>query len=93
MDYFNLFEKSPYSMNGLLNMSFSFVLLKSLRVINETPQKNKQCEEVSDDNHQLSIAKCSHLTDLYLIEVHEDYLEQFLLHTRTFFAERCFPFA
>ena len=71
-------------------MSFSFVLLnhfrllKSLRVINETPQKNKHCEEIEGDNHYLSIAQYPHLIDLHLHEVHEDYVEQFLLHTRTF---------
>lgn len=80
----SLFDERPFEHEFFLRIAQSFPLLESLRVINETPQKNKHCEEIEGDNHYLSIAQYPHLIDLDLHEVHDDYVEQFLLHTRTF---------
>lgn len=80
----SLFDERPFEHEFFVRIAQSFPLLNSLRVINKTPQKNKHCEEIEGDNHYLSIAQYPHLTDLNLHEVHEDYVEQFLLHTRTF---------
>jgi hypothetical protein len=36
-----------------------------------------------NDNENLSINKYFHLADLYFDEIHDDYLEEFLIDTKT----------
>lgn len=58
--------------------------MKKLTVINGKAQKeNKQCIKLENENENFSIIEYHHLTDLVLIEAHEDYVEEFLLDTKT----------
>jgi hypothetical protein len=79
----SLFDERPFEHEFFLRISQSFPLMEILTLINQKQQKNKQCKKSKDDNQHLSIIKYPHLTELHLREVHEDYIEQFLVHTKT----------
>jgi hypothetical protein len=53
--------------------------MKSLNIINKQPQKNKFSQQSKDDD----IIQYPHLIQLHLDEAHDDYVEQFLLDTKT----------
>jgi hypothetical protein len=62
---------------------FAFSFLKKLSLTNETQQKREQLEESNNENKKLPIVKFPHLTELSLIDVHDDYIVQFLMDTKT----------
>jgi hypothetical protein len=82
----SLMDERPFEHEFFLRIAQSFPLMEKLKVINETPQKNKLCSESKHDNQDLSIIKYPHLNDLILYEVHDDYIEQFLVD-----AKMCLP--
>jgi hypothetical protein len=82
----SLMDERPFEHEFFLRIAQSFPLMEKLKVINETPQKNKLCSESKHDNQDLSIIKYPHLYDLILYEVHDDYIEQFLVD-----AKMCLP--
>ena len=53
-------------------------------VDNETPQQEKQDHQLLNENQRLPIIAYPSLRRLVLLCVHDDYLEQFLLETKTF---------
>jgi hypothetical protein len=79
-----MFAWYHYLMNFLLilRISQSFPFMEKLTIINWKSQQNKQCTKSKDDNRDLSIIECSHLTELSLIKVHCDYVAQFLVDTK-----------
>ncbi|CAF3279690.1 unnamed protein product [Rotaria sp. Silwood2] len=79
----SLFDERPFEHEFFLRIQKSFPFLKKLTLINMKPQCDKQCRKSEDENQNLPIIEYPHLTMLNLIEAHEDYLEQFLLHTIT----------
>jgi hypothetical protein len=58
--------------------------VKKLNLRNSKPQKNKLSRQSNKDNQHLSIIKFPHLTNMTLYGAHDDYIEQFLDHTKTF---------
>jgi len=80
----SLFDDRPFEYEFFLRISQSFPLIKVLNVVNRKPQqKKKHSGESKDDNEHLPIIEYPHLRELDLQHVHEDYLEQFLLATKT----------
>jgi hypothetical protein len=79
----SLFDERPFEHNFFFQISQSFPFMKTLTLINEKPQNNKQSRKLDDNNQNLSIIEHPHLTHLDLFEAHDDYVEQFLLHTNT----------
>ncbi|CAF2954961.1 unnamed protein product [Rotaria sp. Silwood2] len=75
----SLFDEQPFEHEFFLRIAQSFPLMKKLTLVNRKAQKNKS----KDDHQDLTIAKYSHLKDIDLYEAHEDYIEQFLLNTKT----------
>ncbi|CAF1512461.1 unnamed protein product [Rotaria sp. Silwood1] len=75
-------DERSFEHEFFLRIAQSFPLMEKLKVVNETPQKNKLCSESKHDNRDLSIIKYPHLNDLILYEVHDDYIEQFLADTK-----------
>ncbi len=53
-------------------------MVEILTIINQKQQKKSKV-----DNQHLLIIKYPNLTELHLRQVHEDYIEQFLIHTKT----------
>ncbi|CAF4471266.1 unnamed protein product [Rotaria sp. Silwood2] len=77
-----LYAEYPFAQEFFLRIQKSFPLMKKLTVINEKAQINKQCIQSNYDTQYLSIIEYSHLTTLALKEVHDDYMELFLDHTK-----------
>lgn len=57
--------------------------MKKLTLINGKPQNDKQCGKLDDKNEHLSITEYPHLSQLNLTEAHDDYIEEFLVDTKT----------
>jgi len=58
----------------------SFPFLEKLTIYNKKAEKNKLHEQSKDDNRPLSIIQYPYLTKL---DLNDDYVEQFLLDTKT----------
>lgn len=71
----SIFDEKPFEHAFFVQISKSFPFMKKLSVINEKPQNDK--------NHCLTINEYPYLSELNLGEAHDDYLEEFLTHTRT----------
>ena len=85
--YAQLFDERPFEHTFFLRISQAFPFLKWLGVRNVEPQICKDNQEKNGNNNQhLPIIEYPHLTGLELFEIHDDYAEQFLLHTRTCFS-------
>lgn len=80
----SLFDDRPFEYEFFLRISQSFPLIKVLKLVNKKPQQQKKRSGQSkDDNEHLPIIEYPHLRELDLQHVHTDYLEQFLLATKT----------
>ncbi|CAF1288510.1 unnamed protein product [Rotaria sp. Silwood1] len=64
--------------------------MKKLTLINGKPQNDKQCGKLDDKNEHLSIAEYPHLSHLNLVEAHDDYIEGFLVDTKTCLANNLY---
>jgi hypothetical protein len=80
----SLFDERPFEYEFFLQIARSFPFMKNLTVTNNKPQKNKLYRKSKNDNQHLSIIKYPHFTRLTLLNAHDDYVEQFLLHTKVF---------
>ncbi|CAF1364571.1 unnamed protein product [Rotaria sordida] len=65
----------PFEHDYFKIISQDFPFLQKLTVINSEPQKNKQ--------HSSTLITFAQLNELYLMDVHIDYVEQFLFETNT----------
>jgi hypothetical protein len=88
----SLYDECPFSHEFFLQISKSFPFMEKLTVINQKAQINKQCIKSKYDNQDLSIIEYPHLTSLFLTEVHDDYVEQFLVDTKTCLPNNVFLF-
>ncbi|CAF5176428.1 unnamed protein product, partial [Rotaria magnacalcarata] len=71
----SLFDERPFEHEFFLRIAQSFPLMKKLTLLNEKPQTN--------NNQHFSIIKYPRLIELVLYDAHEDYVEQFLLDTKS----------
>jgi len=73
----SLFDERPFEHEFFLQIAQSFSFIKKFILHNRESPKN--------ENQQWSIIEYSHLTQLDLVRVHENYVEQFLLNTKMSF--------
>ncbi len=78
-----LFDERPFEHDFFIRISQAFPFLKVLLIINSEPQTFKQEQNSNNDNRNFSVIEYSHLILLGLINVHDDYAEQFLFDTKT----------
>ncbi|UJR29436.1 hypothetical protein I4U23_010648 [Adineta vaga] len=71
----SLLDERPFDHKFFFQISQSFPLMEKLTLINGKAQNDK--------NENLLLIEYPHLFCLDLVEVHEDYLEQFLIDTNT----------
>jgi hypothetical protein len=71
----SLFDERPFEHEFFLRIAQLFPFMEKLTLKNRTPQRN--------DNRQWSIIEYPNLIDIDIVQVHEDYVEQFLLNTKT----------
>lgn len=64
------------------NKNTVFSLLLSL--VNHKPQNRKQSYESNHNNRNVSVIEYSFLCELRIINVHDDYIEQFLFDTKMY---------
>ncbi|CAF2513441.1 unnamed protein product [Rotaria sp. Silwood2] len=79
-----LFDERPFEHEFFIRISQAFPFLKVLFIVNKESQTFKQEQESkNNDNRNFSFIEYSHLITLGLINVHDDYAEQFLFDTKT----------
>ena len=84
--YVRLVDERPFEHTFFLRIAQAFPSLEQLDMKNFEPQKCKDDQDSNNNNGHLPIIEYPHLTALQLLDVHDDYAEQFLLHTRTCFS-------
>jgi hypothetical protein len=77
----SLFDERPFEHEFFTRIQKSFPFIERLCVTNYKPQNDKQSHQ-SNNNQNLDIIKYSFLNVLN-INAHDDYIEQFLFHTKT----------
>ncbi|CAF3189276.1 unnamed protein product [Rotaria sp. Silwood2] len=75
----SLFDEHPFEHEFFLKIAQSFPFLNELDLKNYQQQKNKRCSKSKD----LVTVEFPHLTQLSLEKVHDDYVQQFLMNTKT----------
>ncbi|CAF2874331.1 unnamed protein product, partial [Rotaria sp. Silwood2] len=79
----SLYDEHPFEHEFFLQIAQSFPFMKKLTITNREAQMNKGRRESKNDDENLSIINYYHLTELRFFQAHEDYLEEFLLDTKT----------
>jgi hypothetical protein len=82
----SLYDEYPFQHEFFLQIQKSFPYMEELSVINRKSQDRKQSYESNNDNHSLSLIEYFFLSELRIIDVHDDYMEEFLFDTKA-----CFP--
>jgi hypothetical protein len=72
----SLIDEHPFEHEFFIRIAKSFPFVKKLFLTNDKPQMN--------NNQNFSIIQYTHLIQIVLIESHEDYIEEFLLDTKSF---------
>jgi hypothetical protein len=79
----SLIDKRPFEYEFFIRIAQSFPLLKTLIINNRSPQNHKRCQQSNVNHSSLPVIEYPHLSILSLIRAHDDYIEQFLVHTKT----------
>lgn len=75
----------PFEHEFFIRISQAFPFLKVLSLRNQEPQQNKQSQKsMNETNEEHLIIRYSYLTELDLMDAHDDYVEQFLDGTKTY---------
>jgi hypothetical protein len=80
----SLYDEHPFEHEFFIRLSQSFPFVDKLSLINRQSQKQKQSSQLMNDNQNFSIVKYCYLTKLNIRNVHDDYIEEFLLNTKTY---------
>ncbi|CAF5036677.1 unnamed protein product [Rotaria sp. Silwood1] len=81
----SLFDEYPFEHDFFLRIQKSFPFMETLSLNNYKSQNDKQSYQSNNDNRNLSLIKYSFLNELYIINVHDDYIKEFLFDTKTCF--------
>ncbi|CAF3185350.1 unnamed protein product, partial [Rotaria sp. Silwood2] len=77
----SLYDKHPFEHEFFLRISLAFPLMSRLTLINYCSKNFKQSIDI---NQNLEIIRYNHLIELEIRQCHDDYIEQFLLNTKTY---------
>ncbi|CAF3067977.1 unnamed protein product [Rotaria sp. Silwood2] len=84
----SLCDEHPFEHEFFTRIAEAFPYLKKLYLTNRQSQQHKQSQSSKDMTiKEYSIIKYSHLTELDLSLVHDDYVEQFLDDTKTYLSK------
>ncbi|CAF3046999.1 unnamed protein product [Rotaria sp. Silwood2] len=78
----SLYDEYPFEHEFFLRIVQSFPYMKQLYMCNRKSQNCKQSYELSNDNQNLSVIEYFFLSELRIINVHDDYIEEFLFDTK-----------
>jgi hypothetical protein len=79
----SLHDEHPFEHEFFLRIQKSFPLMEKLTLYNKKPQNKKQYRKSKEDIEHLSIVEYPYLTKLILYDTHYDYIEEFLLDSKT----------
>jgi hypothetical protein len=80
----SLYDEYSFEHKFFIRISESFPFMEKLILINRHAQNHEQSYKSMNDNQNFSIVKYCYLTELDILEVHDDYIEEFLFHTKTY---------
>ncbi|CAF4963892.1 unnamed protein product [Rotaria sp. Silwood1] len=80
----SLFDEHPFEHEFFLRIVQSFPFIEGLSLANRKPQNGKQSYKSNSDNRNLPLIEYFFLNELYISNVHDDYIEQFLFDTKTY---------
>jgi hypothetical protein len=80
----SLFDEYPFEYEFFLRIQKSFPFVEHIALTNDKSQNYKQCYQSNNDNSNLPVIKYSFLNELFIVNAHDDYIEQFLFHTKTY---------
>ncbi|CAF4580535.1 unnamed protein product [Rotaria sp. Silwood2] len=78
----SLYDEYPFEHEFFLRVVQSFPYMEQLYMCNRKSQNCKQSYELSNDNQNLSVTEYFFLSELRIINVHDDYIEEFLFDTK-----------
>ena len=81
----SLHDKRPFEHDFFLRIIEIFPLMEVLYISNHQSQNHKQSSQSKNDDRNDSVIKYNALIDIHIANVHDDYIEEFLLNTRTDF--------
>ncbi|CAF1244129.1 unnamed protein product [Rotaria sp. Silwood1] len=79
----SLFDEHPFEHEFFIRIAQSFPFMKFFTITNRKPQNDKQCRKLKNNNQDLLIIDYPHLKYIRFKDSHDDYVEQFLLDTKT----------
>ncbi|CAF4909294.1 unnamed protein product [Rotaria sp. Silwood1] len=86
----SLYDEQPFDHEFFLRIVQSFPLMEKLALTNKKPQNWKQSYSSNNNNENLSVIEYSCLNELVIIDVHDDYIEEFLIDTKTYLPKNVF---
>ncbi|CAF4309781.1 unnamed protein product, partial [Rotaria sp. Silwood2] len=87
----SLSDGRPFEHEFFIRIAQAFPFLKILSLKSAKPQQHKQSKKsMNENNQEYTIVKYSHLTELDLDDVHDDYVEEFLDTAKTYFSKNIF---
>jgi hypothetical protein len=79
----SLHDEHPFEHEFFLRVAQSFPFMEKLTLYNKKPQNNKHYRKSKEDIELLSIIEYPRLINLILYHAHYDYIEEFLVGTKT----------
>ncbi|CAF1119644.1 unnamed protein product [Adineta steineri] len=83
--FISLYDEYSFEHEFFIKISQSFPFMEKLSLINYQSQKHTQSYKSINDNYDSTIVKYNYLITLHIGEVHDDYIEEFLSNTKTYF--------
>ncbi|CAF3441046.1 unnamed protein product [Rotaria socialis] len=83
--FISLYDEYPFEHEFFIKISQSIPFMERLSLINHQSQIHKQSYKLINHNFNSTIAKYNYLITLDIEEVHDDYIEEFLFNTKTYF--------
>ncbi|CAF4539221.1 unnamed protein product [Rotaria sp. Silwood2] len=81
----SLFDEYPFEHEFFIQIAKSFPVMEKLTINNRYAQNQKESYKLMNDKSNLSIAKYNYLIELQIDRAHDDYIEEFLCSTKTYF--------
>jgi hypothetical protein len=80
----SLYDEYPFEHEFFVRIQKSFPFVEKLSLNNRKPQNAKQSYEANNDHRNVSVIQYSFLYQLSIVNVHDDYIEEFLFDTKTY---------
>ncbi|CAF3401033.1 unnamed protein product, partial [Rotaria sp. Silwood2] len=81
----SLYDEYPFEHEFFIRIAQSFPFMEKLTINNRYAQNQKESYKLMNDKSNLSIAKYNYLIELQIDRAHDDYIEEFLCSTKTYF--------